>query len=333
MAHDVFISHAAEDKILADAVCAALEAEGIRCWIAPRDVLAGRDWAESIVDALNEARVMVLIYSAKAADSPHVKKELTLGVGSGTVIVPLRIEDVPLTGMMQFYLMDTHWLDAMNPPSQHEIKLLVDTVKSLLHGASHLEMPPSDVSSDTVTDTSVTPPIVPDPENVEVPIVNDMTPPPPPVNPMPQPTPPQQQYTAPPAQYQQQYQQPAPQQQKSKKTLWIVLAIVGVLLLCCIGSLIVGVSAAKSLAYALKVPLVGTHHIEGHIHAVVLEASQRGEPVEYPALALVVSGGHTHLFEVREGPHYRLLGKTRDDAAGEAFDKVGKLMVKAAQAG
>jgi len=68
------------------------------------------------------------------------------------------------------------------------------------------------------------------------------------------------------------------------------------------------------------------NHIEGHIHAVVMEARQSGEPVEYPALALVVSGGHTHLFEVREGFHYRLLGKTRDDAAGEAFDKVAKLL-------
>jgi len=68
------------------------------------------------------------------------------------------------------------------------------------------------------------------------------------------------------------------------------------------------------------------NHVEGHIHAVVMEAAGRGEQVEYPALALVVSGGHTHLFEVREGFHYRLLGKTRDDAAGEAFDKVAKLL-------
>jgi len=68
------------------------------------------------------------------------------------------------------------------------------------------------------------------------------------------------------------------------------------------------------------------NHIEGHIHSVVLESARDGHPVEYPALALVVSGGHTHLFEVREGFHYRLLGRTRDDAAGEAFDKVAKLL-------
>ena len=83
---------------------------------------------------------------------------------------------------------------------------------------------------------------------------------------------------------------------------------------------------AKALCFARNLPLIGVNHIEGHIHAVVLESRRAGEPVEYPALALVVSGGHTHLFEVREEFHYRLLGKTRDDAAGEAFDKVAKLL-------
>ena len=93
-----------------------------------------------------------------------------------------------------------------------------------------------------------------------------------------------------------------------------------------VGSLLVGLTYAKSLSFASGVPLIGVNHIEGHIHAVVLEAKRAGRPVEYPALALVVSGGHTHLFEVTEGFRYRLLGKTRDDAAGEAFDKVAKLL-------
>ena len=89
-----------------------------------------------------------------------------------------------------------------------------------------------------------------------------------------------------------------------------------------VGSLLVGLTYAKSLSFATGVPLIAVNHIEGHIHAVILEAGA----VEFPALALVVSGGHTHLFEVSEGFQYRLLGKTRDDAAGEAFDKVGKLL-------
>src|SRR6202043_3124411 len=93
-----------------------------------------------------------------------------------------------------------------------------------------------------------------------------------------------------------------------------------------VGSLLVGMTYAKSLCFARGIPLIGVNHIEGHIHAVVLEARRAGTPVELPALALVVSGGHTHLFEVGARFEYRLLGKTRDDAAGEAFDKVAKLL-------
>jgi len=93
-----------------------------------------------------------------------------------------------------------------------------------------------------------------------------------------------------------------------------------------VGSLLVGLTYAKSLSFATGRPLIAVNHIEGHIHAVILEAKRDAAPVEYPALALVVSGGHTHLFEVRDGFQYRLLGKTRDDAAGEAFDKVAKLL-------
>src|SRR5580658_10309338 len=93
-----------------------------------------------------------------------------------------------------------------------------------------------------------------------------------------------------------------------------------------VGSLLVGLTYAKSLSFARGVPLIAVNHIEGHIHAVVMEAKRDGSPVELPALALVASGGHTHLFEVLQGFRYRLLGRTRDDAAGEAFDKVAKLL-------
>jgi N6-L-threonylcarbamoyladenine synthase len=93
-----------------------------------------------------------------------------------------------------------------------------------------------------------------------------------------------------------------------------------------VGSLLVGITYAKSICLARRLPLIGVNHIEGHIHAVFLVASASGESIQFPALALVVSGGHTHLFEVRDGFTYRLLGKTRDDAAGEAYDKVAKLL-------
>ncbi|WP_158750549.1 tRNA (adenosine(37)-N6)-threonylcarbamoyltransferase complex transferase subunit TsaD [Acidobacterium sp. S8] len=96
------------------------------------------------------------------------------------------------------------------------------------------------------------------------------------------------------------------------------------------GALMVGITYAKSLAYALDKPLIAVNHLEGHIHAVLLEQAELAEePMPLPALALVVSGGHTHLYLARrngESWRYRNVGRTLDDAAGEAFDKVAKLL-------
>ncbi len=89
-----------------------------------------------------------------------------------------------------------------------------------------------------------------------------------------------------------------------------------------IGSLLVGVCYAKALAFGLDVPFVGVNHIEGHVFSVVFE----NPPIEYPALALIVSGGHTNLFFIPEPGKYKVISRTRDDAAGEAFDKVAKML-------
>lgn len=89
-----------------------------------------------------------------------------------------------------------------------------------------------------------------------------------------------------------------------------------------IGSLLVGISFAKSLAMVANKPIVGVNHIEGHVYSVVFE----NPPVRYPAIALIVSGGHTTLFLMPEEGRYAVLGRTRDDAAGEAYDKVAKLL-------
>ncbi len=89
-----------------------------------------------------------------------------------------------------------------------------------------------------------------------------------------------------------------------------------------IGSLLVGVSFAKALAFGLAIPCIGVNHIEGHVYSVVFD----NPPIEYPALALIVSGGHTNLFFIPEERKYKVISRTRDDAAGEAFDKVAKML-------
>lgn len=89
-----------------------------------------------------------------------------------------------------------------------------------------------------------------------------------------------------------------------------------------IGSLLVGVCYAKSLAFSLGIPFVGVNHIEGHVYSVAFE----NPSVEYPALALIVSGGHTNIFHIPQEGSYKVVSRTRDDAAGEAFDKVAKML-------
>ena len=96
------------------------------------------------------------------------------------------------------------------------------------------------------------------------------------------------------------------------------------------GALLVGISYAKALTFALDKPLIAINHLEGHIHAVLLEERQKGNrELQFPVLALVVSGGHTHLYLASQQENswtYENIGHTRDDAAGEAFDKVAKLL-------
>jgi N6-L-threonylcarbamoyladenine synthase len=89
-----------------------------------------------------------------------------------------------------------------------------------------------------------------------------------------------------------------------------------------IGSLLVGVCYAKALAFGLGIPLIGVNHIEGHVFSVIFENPE----IQYPAVALIVSGGHTNLFFVPEPGKYKVVSRTRDDAAGEAFDKVAKML-------
>jgi uncharacterized RDD family membrane protein YckC len=138
VAHDVFISYAAEDGTVADAVCASLEASGTKCWVAPRDVLPGADYAQAIVEAISQSRIMILLLSSRSNDSPHVRREVERAVTRDIPVLPLRIEDVPLSLSLQYYIGMVQWYDAHTPPLEGHLQHLAETVSLLLSAAGRL---------------------------------------------------------------------------------------------------------------------------------------------------------------------------------------------------
>jgi|WetSurSiteA1Bulk_404760.scaffolds.fasta_scaffold12685_2 TolB-like protein/Tfp pilus assembly protein PilF len=132
MAHDVFISYSNKDKNVAEAVCLILENNGIRCWIAPRDITPGLPFAEAIIDGIENSRVFVLIYSSNSNNSAQVIKEVDRAVHNRLAIIPLRLEDVPMTKQLEYYISDVHWMDALTQPLENHIEKLCRIVKILL---------------------------------------------------------------------------------------------------------------------------------------------------------------------------------------------------------
>jgi hypothetical protein len=130
--HDVFISYAQADKPVADAVCVKLESRHIRCWIAPRDVAPGQNFPEAIMEGIEGCRIVLVIFSSHSNNSPHVLRELTTAVNKGRIIVPFRIEDVPLSKSMEYLMSVPHWMDAITPPIEKHIDLLATTVEHIL---------------------------------------------------------------------------------------------------------------------------------------------------------------------------------------------------------
>src|SRR5579863_939439 len=132
MAHDVFISHSSKDKPAADAVCALLESDGLRCWIAPRDVQAGVSYAGAIIEAVNECRAMVLIFSDAANDSPQIEREIERAANRRIPILPFRIQNVTPERGLEYFLSTPHWLDAFTPPLETHIRELARQLHALL---------------------------------------------------------------------------------------------------------------------------------------------------------------------------------------------------------
>jgi len=148
MAHDVFISYSSKDKPIADGICASLEAAGLRCWIAPRDIGPGEEWPKAITNAIAKSQVMVLVFSSNSNASSDVGREIVLAANKNLVIIPFKIENVEPEPGKQYYLAQTHWLEAMNPPTKDQIKKLIARVQAII--------PPLDV--EPIVQPASTPP-------------------------------------------------------------------------------------------------------------------------------------------------------------------------------
>lgn len=132
MAHDVFISHSSNNRTVANAACAALESIGIRCWIAPRDVLPGRSYSGEITRAIQQSRAFVLIFSQHSNNSEQVLREVQLAANSHLHIVQFRIDAVSPSDDLEYYLSGPHWLDAVTPPLENHLDELRSSMKALL---------------------------------------------------------------------------------------------------------------------------------------------------------------------------------------------------------
>ena len=132
MAHDVFISHSSNNRTVANAACAALEGIGIRCWIAPRDVLPGRSYSGEITRAIQQSRAFVLIFSEHSNNSEQVLREVQLAANSRLHIVQFRIDAVVPSDDLEYYLSGPHWLDAVTPPLEDSLGQLKTSMKALL---------------------------------------------------------------------------------------------------------------------------------------------------------------------------------------------------------
>ena len=143
---DAFVSYSSKDKAMADAVVATLEADGIRCWVAPRDIVPGKEWSEAIIDGINKSRMVVLIFSANSNASQQVLREVERAVNRAMPIVPFRIENLLPSRGMEYFISASHWLDAYHPPLDDHLRKLSATAQALLTGIEALgEEKPADL--------------------------------------------------------------------------------------------------------------------------------------------------------------------------------------------
>ena len=132
--HDIFISYSSKDQYIADAIINILESRKIKCWIAYRDASAGENYAASIVRAIKQCKICVLIFSEESNQSKHVLSEINSCVNNGITIIPFRTADIIMDDSLEYYLGRMHWLDALSAPIEAHINKLADRINGLLQG-------------------------------------------------------------------------------------------------------------------------------------------------------------------------------------------------------
>jgi hypothetical protein len=129
----------------------SLEANGMRCWIAPRDISPGKSWSEAIIDGLDQSTVFVLIYSSNANESQHVLREVERAISKNKIVIPFRLEDVPPSRGLEYCISLPHWIDALTPPLQEHIDRLVKTVAANVEVQSKHDSPIANVTENTTS--------------------------------------------------------------------------------------------------------------------------------------------------------------------------------------
>ena len=132
MIYNVFISYANTDARTANAICRHLEQQEVKCWIAPRDIETGVNWAEAIVDVIPKVKIFLLVFSEKSNMSKQVIREVELAIKSEAVIIPVRIENVQPTKSMAYYLSSVQWMNANQPLTDNQLDHIYKTVKKNL---------------------------------------------------------------------------------------------------------------------------------------------------------------------------------------------------------
>ncbi len=130
--HDVFISYSSHENSIAQTVCASLERHRLRCWIAPRNIAPGFDYADAIIEGIEQTGVLLVIVSEAANKSPHVKREVERAASKRIPIIPFRVEDVTLSKGLEFFLSGSHWHDALSEPMEDHVVHLLPALRRLL---------------------------------------------------------------------------------------------------------------------------------------------------------------------------------------------------------